>query len=459
MSFLDSVKKAHLIGVGGIGVSAVARLLKHHGVSVTGSNSGESEIVSDLLEEGFVVSTSHDADNLSDGTDLVVFSSAVPAENVERVAAREAGIREMDYFAFLGEYSKGKRTIAVSGTNGKSTTTAMLGLILERAGLDPTVIVGSKVPTFPLKNLRLGKSDLFVVEACEHEAHMLLLSPQTIVLTNIEADHLDFYRDLDHICETFQEYVNSLPESGLLISNADDAICANRVMPGSRNVTFGLDKMAEYRMESVSMNGGRQTFKVVHGDDSLEVSMPMPGRYNAMNAIAAATAALELGASKEDVSSALGEFTGIWRRFERIGSKDGIEVISDYAHHPTAVRGLIDAAREFFPGRRIVVAFQPHHHNRTKNLFDEFVASFDDADALVLADVYDVTGRGVKKDEEVNMQMMVNAIKERRAVEVVEHGGDAERTESRLREVMREGDVVLVAGAGDLYKIAARLVE
>ncbi len=466
MSFLDSVKKAHVIGAGGIGVSAVARLLLHEGKIVSGSDAVRNETVDELNAAGIVVTVGHDSSHLPPDADVVIFSDAVPPTNPERHEARRLGIREMSYFEFLGEFSKDRWTIAVSGTNGKSTTTALLGLMLERGGLEPTVIVGSKVPTFAHKNLRIGRSKFFVVEADEYNAHMLQLSPQMIVLTNIEEDHLDFYRDLAHIRDTFREYVQNLPPDGQLILNADDHVCFYELAPKVPFVTYAMDNPADYAARHVSVTSGMQAFQIVRTRGGLETAladcaMRLPGRFNVMNALAAATAALELGVSPDAVVATLREFTGIWRRFESVGEYHGATLISDYGHHPTAVRGTIDAVRSFFPGRRVVLAFQPHHRNRTRKLFDEFVASFDGADVLVLSEVYDVAGREDDADANVSSRDLVAATKARDAERVVERevlfGGTVAETQKRLEHLIKPGDAVVLMGAGDLYVIAKKL--
>lgn len=467
MSFLDSVKKAHVIGAGGIGVSAVARLLLHEGKTVTGSDVGRNETVDELNAAGISVAVGHAAENLPADADLIVFSDAVPSDNPERAEARRRGIREMSYFEFLGEFSKDRWTIAVSGTNGKSTTTALLGLMLERGGLEPTVIVGSKVPTFPHRNLRIGRSKFFVVEADEYNAHMLHLSPQMIVLTNIEEDHLDFYRDLAHIRDTFKEYVGKLPPDGQLILNADDHICFYELAPKVPFVTFAMENPADYSARHVSLTTGMQSFQIVRTRGGAETAvadctMKLPGRFNVMNALAAASAALELGVAPDAVVATLREFTGIWRRFEQVGEYRGATLISDYGHHPTAVRGTIEAARGFFADRRIVLAFQPHHHNRTRNLFDEFVASFDGADVLVLPEVYDVAGRE-EEGGRVSSRDLVSATERRDAERGVDRqvlfGGTVPETQKLLEGLIQEGDVVILMGAGDLYTIAKKMIS
>jgi UDP-N-acetylmuramate--alanine ligase len=468
MSFLDSLKKVHVIGAGGIGVSAVARLLLHEGKTVTGSDVARNETVDELNSAGMAVEVGHIAANLPSDADLVVFSDAVPSDNPERHEARRLGIRELSYFEFLGEFSKDRWTIAVSGTNGKSTTTALLGLMLERGGLEPTVIVGSKVPTFPHKNLRIGRSKFFVVEADEFNAHMLSLSPQMIVLTNIEEDHLDFYRDLAHIRDTFKEYVQKLPPDGQLILNADDHVCFYELAPKVPFVTYAMQNPADYVARHVAVSAGMQSFQIVRMSGGAEsavadCAMRLPGRFNVMNAMAAATAALELGVAPDAIVATLREFTGIWRRFETVGEYRGATLISDYGHHPTAVRGTIEAARGFFAGRRIVLAFQPHHHNRTRKLFNEFVASFDGADVLVLPEVYDVAGREDAMDAHVSSRELVTATEERDAERGIDrqviYGGTIPETQKILEGLVQDGDIVILMGAGNLYTIAQKMID
>jgi UDP-N-acetylmuramate--alanine ligase len=262
MAFLDGFSKIHVIGAGGIGVSAVARLLAHRGKAVTGSDGKESEITHGLADVGVKVLIGADAAHVPADADLILYSTAVPATHPERVAAAASGIRQLSYPEFLGELTKEYKTICVSGTNGKSTTTAMLGLMLERAGLDPTVIVGSKVTSFPDGNLRVGKSEWLVLEACEYQAHILHYSPWAIVITNIEEDHLDYFRDLAHIRDTFQEYVRKLPKDGLLVMNADDKVSAGELKPKVAPIWFSMRAAADYSAQDITVADGFQKFKV-----------------------------------------------------------------------------------------------------------------------------------------------------------------------------------------------------
>jgi len=455
---LDGIQKVHLIGAGGIGMSAVAKFLLAKEKDVSGSDVAVSDIVKDLEKRGVNMHSGHAPENIADGTNLVIFSSAVPEDNLERTHARELGIPEMSYFAFLGALSKEYSTIVVTGTNGKSTTTALLGLILQEAGYDPMVIVGSLVPGFKEGNLRLGGGRFFVVEGCEHNANMLHLEPEMIVLTNIEEDHLDFYRDLDHIRETFQLFVEKLKGKGLTILNADDA--ESQKIVADRSVRFGTDAKANYRGSDRKTAQGVQSFEL-HSSMEEEkvfgvVDMKVPGAFNMMNALAATAAAMELGVPFDVCKKVLESFTGTWRRFERVGVWHGADIISDYGHHPTAIRGTIEAAREFFPGRRIVLCFEPHQHSRTKELIDQFIDVLPLADHIIVSEIYDVAGRQESK-EDVSSKMLVDAIKENDPGKDVQYAEDLDKAETKLRALIKANDVVLVMGAGDVDEIARNL--
>lgn len=463
---LNSIKKIYAIGIGGIGVSALAKYFAFSGAEVSGSDSHDSEIVREAAEVGIKIFLGHRAENVSRRADFVFYSDAVPEDNPERVRTRELGILEISYARTLGELSKTKKTIAISGTNGKSTTTAIVGLILARAGWDPTVIVGSKVPGFKYGNLRFGKSDWLVVEADEYRAHLLELSPSHAIITNIEEDHLDYYRDLAHIKETFSQFANKMGKEGNLIINADDLGSAE--IKSAQKVTFGVNLPADYVARNISVNAGEQSFDVWRKEENLgRIVLAVPGRFNLMNALSATALCLSLGISFETIKETLAEFKGIWRRFEIVGkikSKDWPDenapvVISDYGHHPTAVAGTLQATREFYPGKRIMAVFQPHQHNRTKKLFDSFVRSLAGADVLILPEIYDVPGREESEDQDVSSKDLVAAVKEKGLVPDARYGGNLEETEALVRSIAQTGDVILIMGAGDIDKVARTLTK
>lgn len=453
---LNSIKRIHLIGIGGIGNSAIAKLMLAQNKIVSGSDLMPSEIIEELEKNGVKIFIGHQAKNLNKETDLVVYSPAVPEDNPERQKVFELKIPQLSYPQFLGELSKKRFTIAVSGTNGKSTTTALLGLFAEMAGLDPLVIVGSKVPRWN-GNLRIGDSQYFIVEACEWRAHMLNLQPKVIVLTNLEEDHLDYYCDINHIIKTFQDYIENLPEDGLLILNADDSNLT-KLRPKCRVATYGIKNKADVMAKNIVIKDGRQEFDLFHHSKFIiHISLNIPGLFNIYNALAAITCALNLGVNPEIIKKILENFYGIWRRFERKElkiKKLKLEIISDYAHHPTAVAGTIKAAREFYPKKRIVAVFQPHHRNRTKKLFEEFVKSFDQADLVIISEIYDVAGRERKGDIDISSEDLVKAIiNYQKGIKKVFYCRDLSETKKQLLEIIQPNDVVLVMGAGDIYKI------
>ncbi len=466
-SFIKNLNKAHCIGAGGIGVSAVAKLLHLNGVKVTGYDNAKSEITAQLEVMGIGMRYGDEHQNLKSDIDLVIYSSAVPKNHPERVAAAKAKVKEFSYFEFLGKFSADYETIAVAGTHGKSTTTAMLGLIAEAAGLDPTVIVGSLVKTFPYGNLRVGKSKLLIVEACEYEEHFLELHPQGLIITNIEADHLDYFKNLDAITQAFRKLINLLPEDGMLVLNNDNEICHNMDFFKDIFITrFGIKEKATYRAENLRQSGGWNNFDLVKygakGTRTLaDMGLKIPGAHNVANALAAASMALEWGVEPRVIKNTLEDFGGIWRRFERIGGYNGATIFSDYGHHPTAIRATVQAARDFYNGRRVVLVFQPHHHNRTKELFNEFVDSLVLPDVSVVADIYDVAGREAEADQNVTSENLVAKMKSKnlgRANQFI-WSGDVPSTKILLEKIIKPDDIVIIMGAGNIYRIANELIS
>lgn len=455
---LRIAENIHCIGAGGIGLSALAKYLVAQGKKVTGSDLDETPITAELSALGVEMGYGQ-AGPLPAGTDLVIYSEAAQFENPERVTAREKGLTEMSYAEALGAISKDKRTIAISGSNGKSTTTSMIGLILEAAGLDPTVIVGSRVPGFPLGNIRIGTSDWLVVEADDYHAHLLHLRPEVIVLTNIEEEHLDYFADLAHITRTFQAFIDTLPDDGTLVVNADDQVSFDDLKLPPNAITYGIDEPADNVARGLTVAEGAQRFGLFHGETKTgEIELKVPGKFNVSNALAAIACAQALGIPFETIAETLGNFHGIWRRFERVGAWEGAEVVSDYGHHPTAIRGTIAAAREFYPDRRLVLVYQPHQRHRTRALFTDFVASFDGADLVILSDIYDVAGRE-DAGETVSSAELASAISSRTESPRLILGGDLRHTEDVVKANAAKGDIIVVMGAGNIDSIARNLVQ
>ncbi len=454
MSLLEA-KKVHVIGIGGVGVSAVAKILSSRGVLVTGSDAEESPLVEDVRAEGILVHVGHDAGNLPADADAIIYSGAVPASNAERVAAQDQNIPQFSYSEALGEISKQYKTIAVSGTHGKSTVTAMLGSILIAAGLDPLVLVGTRVKTLQHGNVHLGQGEWFVVEACEHEAQMMKLSPTYIVVNNLESDHLDFYHSFEKLSETFAEYVKKVAPQNCIV-NADES--SVRKLFGeqfAQTKSFGFSEFATAtKIGARHILDGAQNAEFFVGGEQKILSLRIPGAFNVSNAAAAFTAAVAIGVSPDVALAALDAYPGSWRRFERVGFVNGAPVISDYGHHPTAVNATVQATKEFFPGRRVLLVYQPHQHHRTGSLYPEFVSALAAPDALVLHEIYDVRGRERAEDQSVSSSQLLKDVAAARDGKPHWYAANLTEAADLIRTHALPDDVVVVMGAGDIYKVA-----
>lgn len=452
MHILDA-QRVHIVGIGGIGVSGLAKILAHRGVALSGSDAEASATTDDLRTRGIEVSIGHDASNLVAGIDAVVYSGAVPESNPELALALERGLPCFTYSQALGEVTKKYRTLAVSGTHGKSTTTAMLGTILQNAGLDPLILVGTKVPAFDGGNVHLGSGEFFVVEACEHAAQMMDLSPERIIVTNLEPDHLDFYQTFERLQGTFREYVSRVaPE--MCIVNGDQTAVRDLFHNSAIPHTFGFGTGT---IQCVSRNNsnGLQIAELRDADgNEFELKLRIPGAFNVMNAMAAFEMARSIGVDPQVALDALYSYPGSWRRFERVGQINGVDVISDYAHHPTAIRETLQATREFFPEKRVVLVYQPHQHHRTKALFDDFVDVLSTPDALILNEVYHVKGRENAEDAGATSAGLIADVKQRRGDKPHWYAQSLDEVSELIRTHTMPNDVVVVMGAGDIYKVA-----
>ncbi|MEK7189269.1 MAG: UDP-N-acetylmuramate--L-alanine ligase [Patescibacteria group bacterium] len=468
---LKQFKHAHLVGIGGISISAIAKLFLKGRVRVSGFDAAQSEITDELERMGVRVVIGDAAAQLPDDVDVLIYSEAVPEHDALRTQARKRGIAEMAGAEFWGQYSRGKKVIAISGTNGKSTTTAMVGLMLCEAGFDPTVVVGTRVLAWD-SNIRIGKSDWLVIEADEYAAKMLHYKPQIAVITNIAPDHLDFYKDAADIIARFQKWIDAMPANGVVVVNRDDE--ASRALKIKKKMlrAFGVKGSSGVRAAGISQASGASawlgflTFNIVDDrDDWGYINMRVPGEHTIANAVAAACAADSAGVPRKKICKALTEFTGTWRRFEMVGEFRKALVISDYAHHPDGIRATLKAARDWYPFHRMLVLFQPHHHNRTKKLFRDFAASFGRADEVIISEIYDVSGREDKGDQDVSSKDLVDAVKNSPSFSRRGRGGghvsyakDLREAEAMLKAKIKPEDVVIVMGAGDVDAVARRLV-
>ncbi|MFW0862302.1 MAG: UDP-N-acetylmuramate--L-alanine ligase [Candidatus Komeilibacteria bacterium] len=461
MEIYSKYKKIYLAGIGGIGISAIARLFKYHNASVAGSDAAKSSITEDLEKAGIKVNYDQVEDNIDEDLDLFIYTAAFPKDHPERIKAEKVGADIYSYPEFLGLLSKYYSTIAVSGTHGKSSTTSMLGLILSEAGLDPTVIVGSQVKGFD-HNLRIGKSNILLIEACEYKGHMLLTSPEYICLTNIEEDHLDYYKDLADIEDHFSRFITKVDNTKLFL-NIDNPSLFQFNEEVKAN-TYSIDTPAKYQAANIFINNNKQYFDLYISNKKVQqICLSVPGKFNVYNALAAIAVADSLGVKPEVYKKVLSEYTGCWRRFEILGSvktRKTSLLISDYAHHPTAVSSTIKAAKEFYPDKRLIAVFEPHQHSRTKELFEDFVKAFSLADYVIISEIYDVKGREEAKDQVVSSKDLVDEIINRGQLreDQIEYSPSLKATKARILAETKAEDIVLVMGAGDIDSMARKLI-
>lgn len=455
---LNKVNKVYFIGIGGIGISAVAGIMHVRNFIVEGSDAAESDIVQDLRLHQIPVAVPHSAEHITNEIDLAVYSVAVPEDNVELVRVKELGITTITYPQLLGLLIEKKYGIGVSGTDGKTTTTALLAKILIDAEYNPTVVLGSKAE-FLSDNWRVGESDYFVFEADEYRRAFDNYTPNLAVITNIGLDHLDYYADQADYTGAFKTYLKKLPKDGFaIINNDNDNVIEAALKCPATVVTFGVEKAADFAVAEIGVKDGRQEFSVMeYGTAQATISLPLPGKYNVANALAAMAAARTLGVSWESIVKSLDGFKGVWRRFETLGQCGRAQVIADYAHTPDAVAKVIKATKDFYPDKKILTVFQPHQYARTKKLFNEFVEAFDEAASVILPDIFYVEGRENPADFDVSSEKLGLEVALRGVA--VEAPGDLVQSEARIRELAKDFDVVLILGAGNVYEIAKNLVK
>jgi len=464
------VQRVHCIGIGGIHVSAVAKLLLARGVSVSGSDAYENDETRDMRARGVDFAIGHAANNLPADAEIAVYTHAVPEDNVEFAEAKRRGIRCVDSHAFLAELFEGARQVVVTGSHGKSTTASMLGLILAACGADPTVVVGTKCAGFPDGNLRIGRGDLLVVEGDEYQRHVLSYAPTVLVLNNIELDHVDVYPSIEAYEQVFADAVAKMKPSGTVVVNADDARAADigraAGEKGLAVVGVGRDR-GDVRIRRIEPRNGGSSAEIVLADGNrVTIDLVVPGEMNVRNAVMAIVGAraAESLLNFNEAQGALAGFRGCWRRFESIGLIGGAITISDYGHHPTEVAATLAAAKSAYPHRRIILAFQPHHRNRTKHLFDAFVPSFDDADVLLLVEIYDVPGREALEDTGVSSAQIVDAVRKWDAESGKARTVAFVPTPDALPDAIRavdpsEHDVIIFMGAGSIDAAARGIVQ
>jgi len=456
MKIFGKVKHIHLVGIGGIGMSGIAELLLNLDYFISGSDLRKTEVTEHLSDLGGKIFLGHRPQNI-DGADVVVFSSAVKGDNPEIVEAREKSIPVIPRAEMLAELMRLKYGIAVAGSHGKTTTTSMIASILTKGGFDPTVVIGGRLNIWGGSNARLGRSDFLVAEADESDGSFLALSPSIAVISNIDHEHIDFYRSMDNLRKTFIDFINKIPFYGRAILCVDDKEVQGLIPELTKSyLTYGLNPQSDIRASGISKEGLNTTFDVIFKNRLAgNVTISIPGEHNILNALAAVGVGLELDIDFKYIKEGLKDLGGLKRRFEIKDERDGILFLDDYGHHPTEIMATLSAAKECCPDRRLVVVFQPHRFTRTRDLYDKFVISFNQADFLIITPLY---GAGEDPIEGVDSKALYQGIRNH-GHRAVTYCDSTEDTISELLDQIRPGDIVLTLGAGDIHLVGTELLK
>jgi UDP-N-acetylmuramate--alanine ligase len=452
-----SGNKKHIffVGIGGIGMSAIAKILMEQGNKISGSDQNPGSLTKFFKDQGATIYDSHQSTNITDDIDLLVYSSAIPEENPERQEALKRKIPEVKRAEILSMLMDNKYSIAVAGTHGKTTTSAMISYMAVSSGLDPTIAIGGKLNNLQT-NAHLGKSKYFITEADEYDRSFLKLKPDIAVITNIETDHLDCYKNYSNIKNAFIEFTNHIKQNGILVCNNESANVAEILPEVSKKIiTYSMDKNADIMADNISFLKNKCNFRVYHKNSTLgEIELCIPGRHNISNALATVAVATELGIPFSRIKKALSAFTGVERRFEIKGIIKNIMIIDDYAHHPTEIASTINGIRNGWRNR-IIAIFQPHLYSRTRDFYKEFADSLAKADLVIITDIYaarekpveGITGEIIASYAAKTYQNKMNYIK------------DMETVSSFLLTILKPGDIVITMGAGDIWKVSDELVK
>lgn len=453
---LTTGKKIHFVGIGGAGMSAIAKVLIEKRYDVSGSDLKRSEVTERLSKLGADIQIGQKEENV-EGKDVIVVSTAIREQNPEIIAAKKNHIpiiHRSDVVAFL--MNESSRGIAVAGAHGKTTTTSMSAVVLERGGLDPTVIIGGDVDYLG-GNAKLGHSGIMVAEADESDGSFLTLYPKVAIVTNIENDHMDHYGTMDNILKAFRQFLHNLPEEdGVAILCYDnDHIREMAPQIERTRITYAIDHEADYQAKNITTIGQNTSFDVYYQEELCEqLVLNVPGRHNVLNALATVAAAREMGLSFEAIAEAFTLFNGAKRRFQTKAKADGVWIVDDYAHHPTEINTTLTAARQTKP-KRLVCVFQPHRYTRTHHLAKEFGAAFDEADVLILTDIYSA---GETPINGVDGQLIVREVKAHNGKDAV-YIEDWHDIADYLEEHREEGDLIITMGAGNIYEVGEDLAQ
>jgi len=453
----SSIKKIHFVGIGGIGMSGIAEILLDQNFKVSGSDKSLSEITERLAELGAVLFEGHSAENIKDDVDALVFSSAVPPDNPEVLEAKRRKIPIIRRSEMLAEVMRLKYGIGIAGTHGKTTTTSMVSLVLLEGGLDPTVIVGGRLHGFGGSNARLGKGEFIVVEADEFDRSFLSITPTIAVLTTLETDHLDCYRDLEDIKGAFVQFATKVPFYGFVVLCLDEPALQDIMQKLSHKkiISYGLSPQADLQAVDITFKENTSKFTVIRDYNELgRIELQSPGVHNVQNALAAIAVGLELGIPFEKIKAGIAKFTGVYRRWEKKGEENGISVYDDYAHHPTECKATLSGIKSGWR-RRVVCVFQPHLYSRTRDFYEEFGKSFMLSDVLVVTDVYPAREEAIQG---VTGELIANAAKQFGHKEV-HYVVDKKIVPDFLMKIVKRGDIVVTMGAGDIYKFGVEFLS
>jgi UDP-N-acetylmuramate--alanine ligase len=453
----SSIKKIHFVGIGGIGMSGIAEILLDQGFKVSGSDRGLSEVTDRLQKLGATVYEGHRAEHIADDVDALVYSSAVSSDNPEILAAQRRKIPVIRRAEMLAEVMRLKYGIGIAGTHGKTTTTSMISLVLMEGELDPTVIVGGKLSGLGGTNARLGHGEFIVVEADEFDRSFLSITPTIAVLTTLETDHLDCYRDLEDIKGAFIQFASKVPFYGFVVLCLDEPALLD-IMPQLRKkkiITYGLNPQADVQAVEIRHKDNTSTFTVVRdGADLGHITLQVPGKHNVQNSLAAIAVGLELGVPFQKVKDGIEKFAGVYRRWEKKGESAGVTLYDDYAHHPTECRATLAGAKAGWR-RRVVCVFQPHLYTRTRDFYEEFGKSFLLSDVLIVTDVYPAREEPIQG---VTGELIVGAAK-RFGHKDVHYVPEKKQIPSYLQSIVKTGDIVITMGAGDIWKYGEEFLK
>lgn len=449
---LINAKHVHIVGVGGIGVSAIARWLRHLSIPVSGSDLRGSQVTEMLKTVLTSLSVGeHRSTNLPIQADCLVYSPAVRSDNPERKEAEKRGIAQLSYPEALAELSNDYFTIAIAGTHGKTTTTALLGSIFIAAGLDPIIVVGSLVPEWE-GNFRFGKGKVCIIEADEYDRSFLSYTPGCAVITNIDKDHLDTYRDINDIIDAFTKFIGQIKASGTVIINRDDSNARNLTVPSKcKRIEYSIDDTVEYGSMETGIGMQFETRQLG------KVKLSAPGVHMVSNALAASTAATQYGIAADDIKKGLESYQGAWRRFQVLGKINGAIIISDYAHHPTEIRATIEAAKGAYPESNLIFIFQPHQKRRVALLHDDFIEALSQAGTIALAEVYEVPGREDDLESKISSFDLAQQLAGRQVKAVFLK--DKREIFEYLKAKSQPTNVIICMGAGDIHAVLIEFVS